>query len=71
MLMRQNLFALVMFATCLPLGAAGQPLIQSQEGIALQNEILQLQNQMQRGRRVLAGRRRRAGAHGFRDRAAG
>ncbi len=45
--MRQNLFALVMFATFLPLGAAGQPLIQSQEGIALQNEILQLQNQMQ------------------------
>jgi len=45
--MRQNLFALVMFATCLPLGAAGQPLIQSQEGIALQNEILQLQNQVQ------------------------
>jgi len=45
--MRHNLFALVMFATCLPFGAAGQPLIQSQEGIALQNEILQLQNQVQ------------------------
>lgn len=30
-----------------PLGASAQPLIQSQEGIALQNEILQLQQQVQ------------------------
>lgn len=30
-----------------PLGAYAQPLIQSQEGIALQNEILQLQQQVQ------------------------
>lgn len=30
-----------------PLGASAQPLIQSQEGIALQNEILQLQQQLQ------------------------
>ncbi|WP_298215085.1 tol-pal system YbgF family protein [Acidocella sp.] len=34
-------------ALLLPLGAAAQPLIQSQEGIALQNEILQLQQQIQ------------------------
>ncbi|MDE2319401.1 MAG: tetratricopeptide repeat protein [Rhodospirillales bacterium] len=31
----------------MPLGAYAQPLIQSQEGIALQNEILQLQQQIQ------------------------
>lgn len=31
----------------MPLGASAQPLIQSQEGIALQNEILQLQQQVQ------------------------
>lgn len=31
----------------MPLGAYAQPLIQSQEGIALQNEILQLQQQVQ------------------------
>ncbi len=31
----------------LPLCAAAQPLVQSQEGIALENQILQLQNQMQ------------------------
>ncbi|MDE1882960.1 MAG: hypothetical protein KGL65_08245 [Rhodospirillales bacterium] len=31
----------------MPLAASAQPLIQSQEGIALQNEILQLQQQMQ------------------------
>ena len=46
--MRQNLFALAVFATLLPFGAAqGQPLVQSQEGIALQNQILQLQSQVQ------------------------
>lgn len=38
-------FLAVMLA--MPLGAAAQPLIQSQEGIALQNEILQLQQQVQ------------------------
>lgn len=43
--MRQCLFA---FALCLlPAVASAQPLIQSQEGIALQNEIDQLQSQMQ------------------------
>lgn len=30
-----------------PLGASAQPLIQSQEGIAIQNEVLQLQQQVQ------------------------
>ncbi len=46
--MRQNLIALAIFATMLPFGAAqGQPLVQSQEGIALENQILQLQNQVQ------------------------
>ncbi|MBU6419704.1 MAG: hypothetical protein KGQ79_08265 [Proteobacteria bacterium] len=34
-------------ALLMPLGAYAQPLIQSQEGIALQNEILQLQQQLQ------------------------
>lgn len=38
-------FIAVMLA--MPLGATAQPLIQSQEGIALQNEILQLQHQVQ------------------------
>jgi TolA-binding protein len=46
--MRQNLFAFVMFISMLPFSAAqGQPVIQSQEGIALQNEILALQQQVQ------------------------
>jgi TolA-binding protein len=46
--MRQNLFALAAFAAMLPLGVAqGQPVVQSQEGIALENQILQLQNQVQ------------------------
>ncbi len=46
--MRQHIFALAAFAALLPLGAAhGQPLVQSQEGIALQNEILELQQQVQ------------------------
>lgn len=39
-------FFAVMLA--MPLGASAQPLIQSQEGIALQNEILQLQQQVQK-----------------------
>ncbi len=46
--MRQNLLALAVFASILPIGAAqGQPLVQSQEGIALENQILQLQSQVQ------------------------
>jgi TolA-binding protein len=46
--MRKNFCSLVLFATLLPIGAAhGQSTIQSQEGITLQNEILQLQNQVQ------------------------
>jgi TolA-binding protein len=45
--MRQHLFAIAAFATLLPFGAAAQPLIQSQEGIALENQILQLQSQLQ------------------------
>jgi TolA-binding protein len=46
--MRQHLVALAMFASMLPIGVAqGQPVVQSQEGIALENQILQLQNQMQ------------------------
>jgi TolA-binding protein len=42
-------YRILLFAAMLlaPLGAAAQPLIQSQEGIALQNEILQLQQQVQ------------------------
>ncbi len=43
----KNLFAIAAFVAMLPLGAAAQPLIQSQEGIALQNQILQLQQQVQ------------------------
>ncbi len=46
--MRQFRFAVAAFAVLLPLGAAhAQPLIQSQEGIALENQILQLQQQIQ------------------------
>ena len=46
--MRQNLLALAFFTFMLPIGAAqGQPMVQSQEGIALENQILQLQQQMQ------------------------
>jgi TolA-binding protein len=46
--MRENLFAFVLFAAMLPMGAAqGQPMVQSQEGIALENQILQLQQQVQ------------------------
>jgi TolA-binding protein len=46
--MRQNLIALAVFASILPIGAAqGQPLVQSQEGIALENQILHLQSQVQ------------------------
>src|SRR5271163_2571425 len=46
--MVKNLFAVAAFAAMLPMGAAhGQPVIQSQEGIALENQILQLQQQVQ------------------------
>jgi TolA-binding protein len=46
--MRQHLFVLAAFASILPLAAAqGQPVVQSQEGIALENQILQLQQQVQ------------------------
>lgn len=41
---RIPLFAIMLMA---PIGAFAQPIIQSQEGIALQNEILQLQQQLQ------------------------
>jgi TolA-binding protein len=47
LLMRQNVFAIAVFASLLPFGAAAQPLVQSQEGIALENQILQLQQQVQ------------------------
>jgi TolA-binding protein len=46
--MVKNLFALAAFAAMLPLGVAqAQPVVQSQEGIALENQILQLQQQVQ------------------------
>ncbi len=46
--MLQNIFAVAVFASMLPFSAAyGQSAVQSQEGITLQNEILQLQSQMQ------------------------
>jgi TolA-binding protein len=46
--MRQYLAAFVVFASLAPFSVAdGQQFIQSQEGIALQNEILQLQSQVQ------------------------
>ena len=46
--MRQHLLAFVAFASMLPLSAAyGQVQMQSQEGIALENQILQLQQQVQ------------------------
>jgi TolA-binding protein len=47
MLMRQNSFLIAAFAVMLPVTVAAQPLVQSQEGIALENQILQLQNQVQ------------------------
>jgi TolA-binding protein len=46
--MRQNLIAFVLFYSLLPFATAqAQPMIQSQEGIALENQILALQNQLQ------------------------
>ncbi|MDE8349941.1 MAG: hypothetical protein POG74_10745 [Acidocella sp.] len=46
--MRQISFAIAAFALLLPCSAAySQPMVQSQEGIALENQILQLQQQVQ------------------------
>ncbi len=45
--MRQHVFVIAAFVVLLPFGAAAQPLVQSQEGIALENQILQLQQQVQ------------------------
>lgn len=45
--MSRNPFALAVFIGLFPAVAGAQPLIQSQEGIALENQILQLQNQVQ------------------------
>lgn len=45
--MRQHFFAIAVFAALLPAGAMAQPMVQSQEGIALENQILQLQQQVQ------------------------
>jgi len=48
--MRKSLFTSAVFVTALfvlPVAASAQPLVQSQEGIALQNEIDQLQQQVQ------------------------
>ncbi len=45
--MRQNSLAIAAFIALFPFAGAAQPLVQSQEGIALENQILQLQNQVQ------------------------
>jgi TolA-binding protein len=45
--MRRHVFAIATFIALLPIGAAAQPMVQSQEGIALENQILQLQAQVQ------------------------
>jgi TolA-binding protein len=45
--MPKNVLSIAIFAALLPYSAAAQPLIQSQEGIALENQILQLQQQVQ------------------------
>jgi TolA-binding protein len=45
--MPKNVLAIAAFVALLPFGAAAQPMIQSQEGIALENQILQLQQQVQ------------------------
>ena len=45
--MRQYIFAIALFAALLPFGALAQPMVHSQEGIALENQILQLQSQVQ------------------------
>jgi TolA-binding protein len=45
--MRQTLLAFTALAMLAPFAAAAQPMVQSQEGIALENQILQLQQQVQ------------------------
>src|ERR1700759_755997 len=45
--MRPHFFAVAAFAALLPFAAQAQPIVQSQEGIALENQILQLQQQVQ------------------------
>jgi TolA-binding protein len=45
--MPKNLLVMAAFIALLPFGAAAQPMVQSQEGIALENQILQLQAQVQ------------------------
>jgi TolA-binding protein len=45
--MRPYLFAVAAFTVLLPFAAHAQPIVQSQEGIALENQILQLQQQVQ------------------------
>lgn len=45
--MRPHFFTLAAFVALLPFAAHAQPIVQSQEGIALENQILQLQQQVQ------------------------
>ena len=45
--MRPHFFVVAAFAALLPFAAHAQPIVQSQEGIALENQILQLQQQVQ------------------------
>jgi TolA-binding protein len=45
--MRKTIFVIAAVASWAPFTAYAQPLVQSQEGIALENQILQLQNQVQ------------------------
>ena len=45
--MRRISFVIAVLAATFPFAASAQPLVQSQEGIALENQILQLQNQVQ------------------------
>jgi TolA-binding protein len=45
--MRRSFALPLIFAALLPLAAHAQPVVQSQEGIALENQILQLQQQVQ------------------------
>ncbi|HVE23309.1 MAG TPA: hypothetical protein VNC39_15165 [Acidocella sp.] len=45
--MRPNIVAVAAFAALLPVAVHAQPIVQSQEGIALENQILQLQQQVQ------------------------
>jgi TolA-binding protein len=45
--MRPHFFTVAAFVALLPFAAHAQPIVQSQEGIALENQILQLQQQVQ------------------------